>query len=41
LEFHDLGEQFFDKRDAQMTASRLLRRLEKLGYEVTLKTRAA
>lgn len=41
LEFRDLGENFFDKRDAQSTASRLVRRLEKLGYKVALAPKAA
>jgi transposase len=34
--YHDLGGDYFDKRNPQTTAKRLVRRLEKLGYSVTL-----
>ena len=41
LRFQDLGENYFDKRDIQHTAAILCRRLEKLGYEVSLNIKAA
>lgn len=41
LEYRELGEDYFDKRDAAQTATRLIKRLGKLGYEVTLKPKAA
>lgn len=34
--YHDLGENFFDERDRQKVERRLVRRLEKLGFEVAL-----
>ena len=34
--YHDLGSDYFDKRNPQTTAKRLMRRLEKLGYSVTM-----
>jgi len=41
LEYRELGEDYFDKRDAERTATHLIRRLGKLGYEVTLKPKEA
>lgn len=41
LEYRDLGENYFDQRDAQHTAHHLVKRLAKLGYEVTLSPKAA
>jgi transposase len=41
IAYQDLGVDFFDKRDAQQTAAALVKRLGKLGYEVTVKPRAA
>jgi transposase len=38
-EYEDLGAQFFDERDRQRVERRLVRRLEALGYDVTLATR--
>lgn len=35
--YRDLGHDFFDKRDVTATQRRLVRRLEALGFEVTLK----
>jgi transposase len=35
-DYQDLGAQFFDERDRQRVERRLVRRLEALGYEVTL-----
>lgn len=32
--YHDLGGNYFDERDRQATGKRLVRRLEKLGYQV-------
>lgn len=40
LAYRELGEDYFDKRDAAQTAANLIKRLGKLGYEVTLKTKA-
>ena len=34
--FHDLGATYFDRRDADHVKRRLTRRLEQLGYTVTL-----
>ena len=34
--YKDLGEDYHDKRDAQRTAKRCVRKLEKIGYKVTL-----
>ena len=39
LEYRELGEEYLDNRDAEQTATHLTKRLEKLGYEVTLKAR--
>jgi transposase len=36
LEYRELGEDYFDKRDAEHTKAQLIKRLGKLGYEVTL-----
>lgn len=36
LEYKDLGEDYFDKRNAEQTKRQLVKRLGKLGYEVTL-----
>lgn len=36
-EYKDLGGDFFDRRNEAKTASRLLHRLHKLGYDVTIK----
>ena len=41
LEYRELGENYFDKRDAKQTAMNLINRLGKLGYEVTVKPKAA
>ena len=41
LEYRELGEEHFDNRDAEQTATHFTKRLEKLGYEVTLKPKAA
>ena len=41
LEYRELGENYFDKRDAEQTARNLINRLGKLGYEVTVKPKAA
>lgn len=34
--YHELGGNYFDQRRAESTADRLVKRLEKLGYEVAL-----
>lgn len=36
--YQDLGENYFDERDRQVTEKRLVRRLEKLGYHISLET---
>jgi len=33
-EWHDLGAAHFDRADATKTASRLIRRLQQIGYTV-------
>jgi hypothetical protein len=35
-DYHDLGGQYFDERDRQAIERRLVRRLEGLGYHVSL-----
>jgi hypothetical protein len=34
--YHDLGHHYFDERDRQAVERRLVRRLEALGYNVSL-----
>ena len=34
--YHELGGQYFDERDRQAVQRRLIRRLEALGYAVSL-----
>jgi transposase len=41
LHFRDLGEDYFDRRDAQQTKTQLIKRLNKLGWEVEVKPKAA
>jgi len=41
LEFHDLGGNYFDTLDPKRLCRHLVKRLESLGYEVTLEPRAA
>jgi len=41
LEYRELTEDYFEQRDAQQTAVNLIKRLGKLGYEVTLKAKPA
>jgi transposase len=41
LEYRELGENYFDQRDAEQTKNHLMKRLQKLGYEVTLSPKAA
>ena len=36
----DLGAAYFDTREQQRVEQRLLRRLERLGYQVTLQPKA-
>ena len=36
--YRELGGNYFDERDRQATEKRLVRRLEKLGYEVAIKS---
>jgi transposase len=39
--YHDLGANYFDERDQTAVEQRLIRRLEKLGYQVILQPQAA
>jgi transposase len=39
--YHDLGGDYFDKRRPEATAKRLVTRLEKLGYQVSLQQQPA
>lgn len=41
LKYRELGEDYFDKRDAEHTARQLVKRLGKLGYEVQLTPKTA
>lgn len=41
LQYRDLGGDYFDQRDAEQTKKQLIKRLAKLGYEVTLTPKAA
>jgi putative exporter of polyketide antibiotics len=34
--YHDLGFGYFDKRNVQSTAKRLVHRLQELGYNINL-----
>ncbi len=34
--YTDLGGNYFDEQDRQVTQKRLVRRLEKLGYQVSV-----
>lgn len=40
IPYRDLGSNFFDERDRQQVERRLVRRLERLGYQVELQPRA-
>ena len=40
-EYQDLGAQYFDQRDPQRLTRHLVKRLEALGFEVTLTPLAA
>jgi transposase len=35
-DYQELGSNYFDERDRQAIQKQLVRRLEKLGYDVTL-----
>jgi hypothetical protein len=37
----ELGSNYFDQRRPELTAQRLVKRLEKLGYQVALQSSAA
>lgn len=41
LEFHDLGGDYFDKLDPQRLSRHLVKRLQSLGFEVTLQRKEA
>ena len=34
--YHDLGVHYFDNRDRQLVVRRSVRRIERLGYKVSL-----
>jgi hypothetical protein len=38
--YHDLGVTYFDERDRQAVERRLVKRLQALGYEVSLQPTA-
>ena len=38
--YHDLGGTYFDEHDRQMVQTHLVRRLERLGYQVDLQPRS-
>jgi transposase len=40
LEYRELGEDYFDRRDAEQTKKQLIKRLGKLGYDVALTPKA-
>jgi len=40
-EYHELGANYFDRQRPEATATRLVQRLEKLGYQVTLQVPVA
>ena len=37
--YHELGADYFDRRDRERTTRRHVKQLEALGYNVTLETR--
>lgn len=39
--FHDLGATYLDERNATKVVNRLTRRIERLGYQVTVQPQAA
>lgn len=41
VEFRDLGEDYFDQKDAEETKKQLIKRLNKLGWEVSVTRKAA
>ena len=38
--YHDLGGNYFDERSPEATAKRLVKRLERMGYQVSLQSQA-
>jgi len=40
-EYQDLGPNYFDERNKEATVRRSVKRIENLGYEVTLHPKAA
>jgi transposase len=38
--YHELGADYFDKRNSELTAKRLIQRLAKLGYQVSIEQQA-
>lgn len=34
--YHELGADYFEKRNSELTAKRLIKRLEKLGYQISI-----
>ena len=41
VQYRELGDDYFDKRNAEQTKAQLIKRLGKLGYDVTLTPKAA
>jgi hypothetical protein len=41
MEHRELGENYFDRRDAEYTKANPIKRLSRLGYDVTVAPRAA
>ena len=41
LEYRELGEEYFDRRDEEQTKTQLIKRLNKLGWEVAVTPKAA
>jgi len=39
--YRELGENYFDKINPEKTATRLIRRLQKMGYQVSITKSAA
>jgi hypothetical protein len=41
MQYRELGENYFDRRDAEYTRASLIKRLSRLGYDVTVTPKAA
>lgn len=38
--YHELGANYFDQKQPEVTTQKLVKRLERLGYQVTLQSQA-